>query len=59
MKWYGLTARGTIMSINVSLPPEFENRVREQVASGVSGSPYILLYEAGKQGITVLRELMA
>ena len=47
------------MSINVSLPPEFENRVREHVASGVSGTPYILLYEAGKQGITVLRVLMA
>ena len=34
------------MSINVSLPPELENRVREHVASGLYGSASEVIREA-------------
>lgn len=34
------------MSLNVSLPPELENRVREHVASGLYGSASEVIREA-------------
>ena len=34
------------MSINVSLPPDMENRVRAQVSSGLYGSPSEVIGEA-------------
>jgi antitoxin ParD1/3/4 len=36
----------TIMSLNVSLPAELENRVREHVASGLYGSASEVIREA-------------
>lgn len=47
LQWQSLTLPGAnIMSINVSLPPELESRVRRHVESGVYGSASEVIREA-------------
>ena len=47
IKWQGLTHPEAItMSLNISLPAELENRVRDHVASGMYGSASEVIREA-------------
>lgn len=47
MKWQRLThSRNLTMSLNISLPAELENRVRDHVASGMYGSASEVIREA-------------
>jgi antitoxin ParD1/3/4 len=45
-QWQRLPFQEPIMSLNVSLPIELENRVREHVASGMYGSASEVIREA-------------
>jgi antitoxin ParD1/3/4 len=46
IKWQTLPSKEQAVSLNVSLPVELENRVREHVASGMYGSASEVIREA-------------
>jgi antitoxin ParD1/3/4 len=46
IEWQNLPSKEQVMSLNVSLPVELENRVREHVASGMYGSASEVIREA-------------